>query len=144
MAPHDHSHDEHEHDFSMDSEVTDGELMDEDEDRGYLLVSVTFPDLDTATRVATELVDSQLAACVNLIPQVTSIYRWEGQIKTEAEVLALIKTADDLLGEVAALIEETHPYEVPEVLALPLVAGSPDYVDWMAGQLRPPVELEND
>src|SRR5262249_40521623 len=79
------------------------------------VVLSTFPDADTAARVARTLVDEQLAACVNLLPTVRSIYRWEGKVCDEAETLAVIKTTAERYAALAARIAELHPYQVPEV-----------------------------
>jgi periplasmic divalent cation tolerance protein len=103
-----------------------------------LVVLSTFPDADTAARIARALVEDQLAACVNLVPAVRSIYRWEGQVCDEAETLAVIKTTADRYAALAAKISELHPYQVPEVIALPLADGHPPYLAWLAGQVARP------
>ena len=103
-----------------------------------LAVLSTFPDAETAARVARTLVDERLAACVNLVPAIRSIYRWQGAISDDAEALAIIKTTADRYPALAARISELHPYEVPEIVALPLAAGHPPYLAWLAGQVDPP------
>ena len=105
---------------------------------GSLVVLSTFPDADTAARVARTLVEEQLAACVNLLPMVRSIYRWEGKVCDEAETLALIKTTAERYAALAAKIAELHPYQVPEVIALPLADGNPPYLAWLAAQVAQP------
>ena len=101
-----------------------------------LVVLSTFPDADTAARIARALVEDQLAACVNVVPAVRSIYRWEDKVYDEAETLAVIKTTPERYAALAARIAELHPYQVPEVIALPLVDGHPPYLAWLADQVR--------
>ena len=102
------------------------------------VVFSTFPDADTAARIARTLVDEQLAACVNVVPAVRSIYRWEGKVCDEAEVLAVIKTTAERYAALAAKLAELHPYQVPEVIALPLADGHPPYLAWLAAQVARP------
>lgn len=87
---------------------------------------------DDAERLAQALVESRLVACVNILPGVTSLYRWEGEVQRDEEVLLLLKTVADRFDAVADLVQRLHPYEVPEVIAIPLVAGSSDYLAWIA------------
>ena len=103
-----------------------------------LVVLSTFPDADTAVRVARTLVEQQLATCVNVVPTVRSIYRWEGKVCDEGETLAVIKTTAERYAALAAKIAELHPYQVPEVIALPLAGGHPPYLAWLAEQVARP------
>ncbi len=103
-----------------------------------LVVLSTFPDHDTAARIARVLVEDRLAACVNLLPTVRSIYRWEGKVCDEAETLAVIKTTAERYAALAARITELHPYQVAEVIALPLADGHPPYLAWLAEQVARP------
>ncbi len=96
-----------------------------------VVVLCTCPDPETGRRLAESLVGDRLAACVNLIPGLTSIYLWEGRIQTEAEVLLLIKTTDERLDALIARLRALHPYQVPEIIALPIVVGLPEYLDWV-------------
>ncbi len=96
-----------------------------------ILVFSTFPDADTARRIARVLVEEKLAACVNILPQVESIYRWKGAIETAAEVLALIKSTNWKYQLLEAKIRELHPYEVPEILSVRMEAGQLDYIRWI-------------
>ena len=98
-----------------------------------LVVLSTFPDADKAAQIARVLVDERLAACVNLVPAVRSIYRWQGAIQDEAEALAVIKTTPACYPALAARLAELHPYDVPEILALPLADGYAKYLAWLAG-----------
>lgn len=99
------------------------------------VVLVTAPDADTAARLARALVEERLAACGNLVPGVRSIYRWEGAVHDEPEVLLVLKTTTERLDALRARVVELHPYQVPEVLALPVDAGLGSYVDWVRGQV---------
>ncbi len=98
---------------------------------GVRVVLCTFPDADTARRVARQLVEEKLAACVNLLPGVESIYRWQGQVETAAEVLAVLKTAASQLTVLEKRLLELHPYEVPEFVALESSAVAPEYRAWL-------------
>ena len=91
----------------------------------------TCSGMDQGRQLARELVTDGLAACVNLVPAVGSVYRWEGQIQEDQETLMVIKTAERRAGEVTAWLQEHHPYEVPEVVALPVVGGSDRYLRWV-------------
>jgi len=102
----------------------------------YLIVLCTFPTAEEARQIGTNLVRSQVAACVNLIPQVESIYQWNGATQSETEVLAVIKTTTNNYAAVEACIRQQHPYEVPEVIALPIERGSAGYLAWISENTR--------
>ncbi len=95
------------------------------------VVLCTFPDLPQARHIGTLLVKKQLAACVNLIPAVESIFCWEGKICNESEVLAVFKTTAERFVELERELQARHPYDVPELLALPVGAGSEAYLKWV-------------
>lgn len=97
----------------------------------YRLVLCTCPDQETALAIGTRLVEQRLAACVNLVPGLTSIYRWEGSIQKEPEVLLLVKTRTGRFGELAESLRRLHPYDVPEIIAVPIDAGLPEYLNWI-------------
>ncbi len=103
----------------------------------YLVVFCTCPDEAAAAALANELVGENLAACVNRIPGVRSTYRWEGELRDDAEVLLVIKTSGDRMGTLFARIEQLHPYEVPEIIAVEIGAASERYLGWL-GQTLPP------
>ena len=94
-----------------------------------VVVLCTFPDIDQARQIGAALVERQVAACVNLFPGVESIYRWEGKTERADEVLGIVKTTR--YADLEAAILELHPYEVPEILALPVAAGSAAYLNWL-------------
>lgn len=95
------------------------------------IILATFPDRETARQVGTVLVESQLAACVNLIPGVESLFRWEGQVQSESEVIGVIKTTEDCLDSLESRFCELHPYEVPEFLVLEPSRGLESYLAWV-------------
>lgn len=97
-----------------------------------LVVYCTCPDQGVATHIAEAVVSERLAACVNLVPGVTSIYHWQGEIQRDAELLLIIKTRHAVYPQLEARIIELHPYQVPEIIALPIQAGSAAYLAWMA------------
>jgi len=101
-----------------------------------LLVFTTLPSADKAAELAKALVDERLAACANLLPAVRSIYRWQGKVQDENEVLVLLKTRAEHLERLKLRILELHPYELPEVLAVPVEAGYQPYLDWLAGETK--------
>ena len=97
-----------------------------------ILVLCTFPDLEQARQIGTALVERQLVACVNLLPGVQSIYRWNGKVEQAAEVLGVFKTASGLFPALAQALAELHPYEVPEIVALQPESVAPSYLAWLA------------
>jgi periplasmic divalent cation tolerance protein len=105
-----------------------------------LLVFTNVPDREAAQKLAEGLVSARLAACVNVLAECTSVYRWKGAIETASEVPMLIKTRAALFAEVKAFILEHHPYEVPEVIALPVCEGSSAYLEWLVQQTQGAVQ----
>jgi periplasmic divalent cation tolerance protein len=97
-----------------------------------IVVFSTFPTEDKAAEIARTLVSEGHAACANLVPAVRSIYRWQGQICDERETLAVMKTTRERFEALRDRLVALHPYEVPEVIALPVEAGHPPYLDWVA------------
>ena len=92
------------------------------------------PDSDSARRIAGTLVEERLAACVNILPGVVSVYRWEGVVQRADEVLLMIKTSGARLPALIIRVGELHPYELPEVIAIELAAGLPAYLAWIASE----------
>lgn len=97
----------------------------------HLVVLCTAPDAPTAARLAETLVAERLAACVNQLAGVESVYRWQGKVERSTEVLLLIKTPSVRYPALEARLKELHPYEVPEIIALPIEAGSAPYLKWL-------------
>jgi periplasmic divalent cation tolerance protein len=98
-----------------------------------IVVLTTCPDEATAASIARGLVESGLAACVNRVGPVHSTFRWQGAIQDEPEVLLVIKTVIPRYSELEMRLKTLHPYAVPEIIALPVVAGSADYLGWLRG-----------
>ncbi len=101
------------------------------------VVLVTCANAAEARRIARAIVDSRLAACVNILPgSITSVYRWKGRVESANERLLLIKTSRRCLGKLQAKVEQIHSYDVPEFIALPIATGSRDYLTWVEENLR--------
>lgn len=101
----------------------------------HLVVLMTAPSRDAARTLARALVEEQLAACCNIIDRVESIYRWEGSVEEASEVLVVIKTTAERFEALKERALALHPYDLPELIALPIAAGSPAYLDWLAGSV---------
>ncbi len=99
-----------------------------------LVVLVTAPSAEKAAELGRALVDERLAACATLVPSVRSIYRWEGKVQDESEALLVLKTTRDRFDALRDRTLALHPYEVPEVIALPIEAGSARYLAWISGE----------
>lgn len=96
------------------------------------LVLITAPDLETARRLAQALVRSKIAACVNISPGLVSIYHWEGALQEDQEVLLIVKTREaHVESRLIPLVHELHPYDLPEIISIPIQGGSQDYLDWI-------------
>lgn len=102
-----------------------------------IVVLCTCPDNTCARALAQTLLNEKLAACVNLIPQVTSLYCWQGKMEESQEVQLVIKSRRTLFGVLQQRIQTLHPYEVPEILAMPVLNGSPAYLQWLQDQTTP-------
>jgi len=101
----------------------------------YIQVVTTTGNRQDAEKIAGMLVDRKLAGCVQIISSVMSIYRWKGHIETAEECQCVIKSRKDLYGAIEAVIKSMHPYETPEIIALPIIAGSRDYLEWLENGL---------
>jgi len=104
----------------------------------YVQTVTTTGNRADARRIARVLVDRRLAACVQILGPVESIYRWQGKVTTAREWLCLIKTTHARYRQLAAAIEALHPYDTPEIVAVPIATGSRRYLDWLAASVRPP------
>ena len=102
---------------------------------GKLIALCTCPDEDTAVRIARLLVTEKAAACVNIIGGIRSIYAWQGAVADDAETLILIKTSTGRFARLKQLVSEHHPYDTPELVAIPIVAGAEKYLEWLAESL---------
>lgn len=106
-----------------------------------LIVWSNVPDAELAKSMAHALVQRRLAACVNIMPAVQSVYQWQGAIEQAAEITLMIKTTQARYAELEAAIVELHPYEVPEIIALPVVEGLPAYLNWITAETRKDVHV---
>ena len=102
----------------------------------HIQVITTTARREEAERIARELVETRLAACVQIVGPITSTYRWRGKIETDEEWQCWAKTRGELFARVEEAIRRIHPYEVPEILAVPIVAGSAGYLAWLEGETR--------
>jgi periplasmic divalent cation tolerance protein len=100
------------------------------------VVLVTAPNVETAREIARAWVEQHLAACVNIVPGITSIYRWQGRVEESSEVLLVAKTSADRIGGMEASLGALHPYEVPEFVVLDAAHVAPGYAAWLAGETR--------
>jgi periplasmic divalent cation tolerance protein len=96
-----------------------------------VMLYCTCPDERVAANISTHLVERGLAACVNQVPGLTSVYKWEGELKSGTEVLLLIKTAADRVEPLTTELVRIHPYELPEIIVVPLTGGHQPYLDWI-------------
>ena len=99
-----------------------------------IVVLTNMPDRDAALKLARELVAKRLVACVNVLAACTSVYRWKGEVEETSEVPVLIKTRAGRFDEVEAEIRRLHPYELPEIVAVPVTRGLDEYLEWVAGE----------
>jgi periplasmic divalent cation tolerance protein len=113
------------------------EIMDD----SHIVVLITAPSMEVAKETSASLLESRLAACVNIVPQVLSIYKWEGEIHEDTEVLLIVKTRREVFADqLISAVKSTHPYDVPEIIALPIIAGAKDYLNWIDEVV--PISLE--
>ncbi len=103
-----------------------------------LLVLTNLPDADSADRVTKVVLESRAAACVNRLPACTSAYWWNGVVEDATEIPLLIKTTRAVYPALEAVLRKAHPYEVPEIIAVPVAAGLPAYLAWVASETRSP------
>jgi periplasmic divalent cation tolerance protein len=106
-------------------------------DEDPIVVFLTAPSGEEATRLADLLMNAHLAACVQILPEMESVYRWQGQIERQAEILLIVKTAAGKFAELEREVRALHSYETPEIVAVPIVAGSQPYLDWLSESLKP-------
>ncbi|MGE5895055.1 MAG: divalent-cation tolerance protein CutA [bacterium] len=97
----------------------------------FIIVFITTQNEEEAVKISRALVQEKLAGCVNIIRAIRSIYRWEGKVEDSSEVLMIVKTRRELFDNLAARVKELHSYTVPEIIALPLLRGSQDYLSWL-------------
>ncbi len=101
------------------------------------MVLCTLPAQEAAAQLADTLVEEKLAACINIIPGLTSVYRWKGAVQRDSEVLLLIKTSSAAYTRLEQRVRALHPYELPEIIAVPIQIGQADYIQWINDSLTP-------
>lgn len=106
------------------------------ENQAYSLVLSTYPGEETAQQFAKRIIEEQLAACVNVLPEMVSIYQWQGKLEQGRECQLLIKTEKTKLEPLFQFIQENHPYELPEIVEVPISSGLPAYLSWISGALN--------
>jgi periplasmic divalent cation tolerance protein len=104
-----------------------------------LIVLTNCPDVEVADRIARTVVEQRLAACVNRLAPVESVYRWQGAVERATEVPLLIKTTRERYADLEEAIRALHPYQVPEIIAVPVSAGLPSYLRWVTDETQPPL-----
>jgi len=109
-----------------------------------VVILVTVGSKKECRKIARHLVESKLAACVNITPPIESIYRWEGKIAQDQEYQLFIKSARELFPEIQAAISKLHSYRTPEIICLPIIEGSRDYLQWVGDSLKPASAMEKD
>ena len=108
-------------------------MLDEDP----IVVFMTASSGEEATRLADLLVGANLAACVQILPEMESVYRWQGEIERQSEILLIAKTSVAKFADLEREVRALHSYETPEIIALPILAGSAPYLEWLAASLKP-------
>src|SRR5829696_4583478 len=106
-------------------------------DEDPIVVFLTVPSGEEATRLADLLIGAHLAACVQILPEMESVYRWQGQVDRQSEILLIVKTAAGKFAELEREVRALHSYETPEIVAVPIVTGSQPYLDWLSESLKP-------
>jgi len=99
---------------------------------GYVVIFITSASYEEAHKIADALVVQKKAACVNIVPKVSSLFRWRGKIEEVEESLLVVKTRAELFPDVISLVKGIHSYEVPEIIALPIIEGNPEYLAWLS------------
>jgi len=102
----------------------------------YIVSRISTATEEEAHHISRVVLDQKKAACVNIIPRVSSLFRWQGKLDSSEESLLIVKTKASLLNEVITLVKETHSYETPEIIALPVIGGNQDYLEWIQKEVK--------
>jgi len=102
----------------------------------FIVIFITIDTPANAQKLADKLLAARKAACVNIIPKISSQYWWQGKIEKADELMLIVKTRAILLNELIALVKQNHPYSVPEIIALPIIGGNPDYLSWLDSETK--------
>ena len=106
------------------------------ENRENVVIFITTGTDEEAQEVAKALLNNRLAACVNIVPKINSIFWWNDTLDSAQENLLIVKSRASLLNEIVKLVKEVHSYETPEIVALPIIGGNPDYLDWIGKEIK--------
>lgn len=106
------------------------------EEPAYIVLFITTPTTEEAQRISRALLEQRKVACVNIVPRVSSLFWWQGKIDSARESLLIVKTTASRLNELVTLVKEIHSYDVPEIIALPIVAGNQDYLEWLGKEVE--------
>ena len=106
------------------------------EKQGYIVVFITASSVEEAQKVGSTLVEERLVACTNIISPVQSIFNWEGEVEDDREALLMAKTKGALFNDIVVRVKQLHSYSVPEIIAIPIVAGSQDYLNWISEETK--------
>ena len=110
------------------------------ENRENVVIFITAGTDEEAHRIANMLLNQRKVACVNILPKVRSLFWWQDKLDSAQESLLIVKTRVSLLNEIVSLVREIHSYDVPEVIALPIIGGNPDYLEWIGKEVRQSTE----
>jgi periplasmic divalent cation tolerance protein len=102
----------------------------------FLVVFCTVPNIKIAKKISKTLVEEKLAACSNILPGLKSIYNWQNEIQSDNEYLLIIKTTEEMFEKLEIRIKNIHPYEVPEIIALPIIKGNSEYLNWIKNNVK--------
>ena len=105
-------------------------------EEGKIVIFVTTDSQEEAQKIATRLLNQRKVACVNIVPRVDSLFWWQGKLDSARESLVIAKTKASLLPEVVSLVKDVHSYEVPEIIALPIIGGNEDYLNWIDSEVE--------
>jgi len=106
------------------------------EESVYLVLFITTPTAEEAQRIAEALLTQRKAACVNIVPRVSSHFWWQDRLDSAQESLLIVKTKASLLNEIVTLVRQAHSYDIPEIIALPIVGGNQDYLEWINKEVK--------
>ncbi|RLB26785.1 MAG: divalent-cation tolerance protein CutA [Deltaproteobacteria bacterium] len=110
------------------------------ENRENVVIFITTGTDDEARRIANMLLNQKKVACVNILPKVRSLFWWQDKLDSAQESLLIVKTRASLLSEIVSMVREVHSYDVPEVIALPIIGGNPDYLEWIGKEVKQSAE----
>ena len=102
----------------------------------YIVLFITTATAEEAQRISRVLLEQKKVACVNIVPRVNSLFLWQGKLDSAEESLLIVKTKASLLSEIVPLVKEIHSYDIPELIALPIIGGNQDYLDWIQKEVR--------